>query len=351
MRAKNSLEFLTSLRGIAALWVVLYHIKIYLIDFIPLSAVQFISKGYLAVDFFFVLSGFIIAMSYQNKINLLDSATITVFFKKRIARIYPLHCFMLLLYMVIPIAYYFYDKSLPSQSLYSIENFILSLFLINNWGFNSGLSWNIPSWSISTEFAAYLLFPTLTLLFKYKSRFIYVLYILVSVSILQYVFFMENTASIGGSISQLSLLRCIIEFFIGMCVWNIYKLTPGFSKIKSLLLFFISTLIYIGIFSGYLQEVFFIPLALVLLLFSLVTFNDKVRLNFLFNPVLIYLGEISYSIYLSHYFIKDIFKIIFLDQHGASLVWIISYLLTVIIFSMITYKYIEQPMRVKIGAK
>ena len=57
MNARNSLDFLTSLRGIAALWVVIYHIKSHLIGYVPVMIMGLLSKGYLAVDFFFILKG------------------------------------------------------------------------------------------------------------------------------------------------------------------------------------------------------------------------------------------------------------------------------------------------------
>jgi len=350
MSARHPLDFLTSLRGIAALWVVIYHIKVHLINYFPAVVIYIISKGYLAVDFFFVLSGFIIAMSYQNKVNLTKTEEITLFFKKRIARVYPLHLFMLLCYLIIPLAYYVVGKDLGATNAYSVDNFFLSVLLINNWGFGNGLSWNIPSWSISTEFAAYLLFPLLTLFFKFKRKIIYIFYIILSAIILEYIFTLNNTYYIGDNIAKLSLIRCIIEFFIGMSVWNIYKNTENNLIYLSSAILFTSFLIMGGIIKGYFSEVLFTPIALALLLFGLVSINERHRIIFLFSPVLIYLGEISYSIYLSHYFIKDIFKLLFLHESRASIAWLISYFITVIIFSMVTYKYIEQPMRHKIGA-
>lgn len=350
MNDRNSLDFLTSLRGIAALWVVLYHIKGHLISYIPMTLGNIISKGYLAVDFFFVLSGFIIAMSYQNKVNVTDWNAIKTFFKKRIARIYPLHLFMLLCYLIIPFSYYIEGKELGITNTYTIENFLLSVFLINNWGFNQELSWNIPSWSISTEFAAYLAFPLLTLLFHFKSKTLCIFYIIITSIILHYIFKLNGTNYIGGNISKLSLVRCLSEFFIGMCVWNIYKQTNKTPLYISIPIIFIACLIMGAVLEGYLAEVKYIPIALALLLFGVITFNERNRINFLFFPILIYLGEISYSIYLSHYFIKDIFKILFLHESSASAEWLISYFITVIVFSMITYKFIEQPMRHKISA-
>ncbi len=89
------MKFLTSLRGIAALLVVLYHIKHWLHAYPITENLGFLyNKGYLAVDFFFILSGFIIAFNYRNQF--LDKFTTQkygIFIYKRFARVYPLHFF------------------------------------------------------------------------------------------------------------------------------------------------------------------------------------------------------------------------------------------------------------------
>ena len=300
--------------------------------------------------FFFILSGLIISMSYQSKINLLEAETIFIFMKKRIARIYPLHLFTLASYTLIPLSYFIFDKELPSDTLYSLDNFFLSLFMINNWGFSDTLSWNIPSWSISTEFAAYLSFPFLAVLFKKYNIFFCFLFIILAICILSYSYSLNNADSLGDNLSQLGLIRCIVEFFLGMCVWNLYKNIPSITKAGSIFLLLLSIITIYFTFYDYLTEIIFIPLSLSIFLFSMLSYNNYCEIKILRLNVFVFLGEISYSIYLNHFLLRDIFKMAFLTDQSASIIWIIGYLFSVIILSKITYTYIEKPMRNKINS-
>ncbi|WP_081420973.1 acyltransferase family protein [Rickettsia asembonensis] len=111
--------------------------------------------GGLGVVIFFVLSGFILCYVYNTKFS-----TKTISYKEflfaRIARVYPLHLFMLLFTLVSSFSYPI--PLLPSDNFYT---FFLNIFLIQAWGFTDLVSWNQPAWSISTEMFAYLLFPFL----------------------------------------------------------------------------------------------------------------------------------------------------------------------------------------------
>jgi peptidoglycan/LPS O-acetylase OafA/YrhL len=347
MQANNhSLTHLTSLRGLAALWVVLYHIHVYLQDYLSEPLIFLISKGYLAVDFFFILSGFIISLSYNEKINLFEFSTISTFFKKRFARVYPLHFVVLIIYISIPLIFSFYGKSFPDQNRFSINNFILSFLLINNWGLSENLSWNIPSWSISTEFAAYLSFPLLCTLIKNLNTRTCWFLMLLAISILTYIFSNETQIlSLGNNISKFGVYRCMLEFFLGMCVWKIY--VANYSNFRMGFFYLIISFIILFLYlNGSLIEVVSVPLGLCFFLLGLLCNRTIINKILQITPI-IFLGEISYSIYLNHYFLKEVFKIVFMsnEKNGASIIWIISYVLSVIFISFLTYKFIEVPFR------
>ena len=76
--ANPQIHALTSLRGIAAWWVVLFHFDTYLLPYIPVAVFQFIAKGYLAVDLFFCLSGFVIFLNY-GKLKIASARAICAF--------------------------------------------------------------------------------------------------------------------------------------------------------------------------------------------------------------------------------------------------------------------------------
>ncbi|WP_165439470.1 acyltransferase family protein [Chryseobacterium phocaeense] len=149
---RNEIKSLTGLRGIVALWVTFFHFfyfKTYWIQSV-------VGKGYVAVDIFFVLSAFLLTVSYSGKFKNLNTEGVQRFYKKRINRIYPVYFF-----------------SVVFISVFIAENLSLSEFLINagllQCFFNPNYSLNEVYWSLSTEWICYLIFPFLLwLILKYK---------------------------------------------------------------------------------------------------------------------------------------------------------------------------------------
>ncbi len=158
------IKSLTALRGIAALMVVIYHLEhpFYPVSHAIHSYTSLFTSGYLWVDFFFVLSGFVMTYVYGEAFkNAPNWSTYVDFIKKRLVRIYPVHIFMLFVFLAM--RFVFSQLEAGSYPLFNdIDNpytFVLNIFLIQSWKTAPYLSWNGPSWSISVEWAAYLLFP------------------------------------------------------------------------------------------------------------------------------------------------------------------------------------------------
>src|SRR5262245_13940103 len=151
---------LTSLRGILALWVVVYHFWNDLIRLFP--SVEIMSPlakmGYMAVPAFFMLSGFVLAYNYGERFHRLRWPEYVRFQFLRLARIYPVHLFTLLI-----VAAMVWVSGLVGFQLtdagYTTRDFILNVFLVHTWVPDFKLNWNYPSWSISSEWFAYLVFP------------------------------------------------------------------------------------------------------------------------------------------------------------------------------------------------
>lgn len=339
---KNKFDYLTSLRGIAAIWVMLYHLK----DYIGLDVL--LRHGYLAVDFFFILSGFVLALTYQEKLCSPSKAShfslIIDFYVKRIARIFPLHIFVLLIMLC---AFAMIDWIKPQDILtgrFSIEAFFQQLFLINNWGFSDRLVWNVPSWSISTELMAYLLFP-LIIYSSYRlsniNKTVIVLALMVLVAV---VFASADAKNIGDKIPQLGLLRCLVEFSLGIYVYSLYqKNEMHWSSGKVLVLAFI--IVGIGILTDA-PNYLYIPISLLLIFYSFINVEERF-VRPLFNPTLVWLGDISYSIYLTHYFARDLLKFSVASLSDIGFLEIGLYLFAVILVSHLTYKFVEMPAKTK----
>lgn len=148
---------LDSWRGICALLVALFHFP----TGSMISQSAFIGSSYLFVDFFFVLSGFVIASSYGSRLN--QPEDVARFTLVRFGRIYPLHLFMLaafagfeLLRLVLPQLHG--TGAAPFTGGFDLKSLLANLLLLQGVGFEDQLTWNAPSWSISAEFFAYLLF-------------------------------------------------------------------------------------------------------------------------------------------------------------------------------------------------
>lgn len=146
-------------RGICALLVALHHIEIHgWLYWEPL-----VRNGWLFVDFFFVLSGFVIAHAYGDKLG--TSARIRDFVVRRLGRLWPLHLVMLAALVALELAHLVIQQAHPiagehaafiaDRSPFAI---LTNLFLVQALGFHDSETWNGPAWSISCEFYTYLVF-------------------------------------------------------------------------------------------------------------------------------------------------------------------------------------------------
>ncbi|MFL9799094.1 acyltransferase family protein [Vibrio cyclitrophicus] len=354
------IESLDSMRGIAALLVVFYHIgwNYSLRDW------EIVRGGYLMVDFFFVLSGFVIALSSSNKLN--SFGELKNFLYKRLIRLYPVHLFFMLIfvgYELIKLTIHYVNPVLlsgvPFTGNNSLDSLALNVFLAHGWGGVDYLSWNSPSWSISVELLVYLFFAVSLLIF---GRFGKRLHLFISIVSVFYI--VTNYPSLNVNI-QGGLVRCISGFFVGVVTYNIYssKLILNFrsimSKRNSTILDFLQLLCMASfIFVVYLHdklsgvEFFIIPISACLVF--LLAIYDGLLVRFLCMKPLQHLGKMSYSIYLSHMiiviivysFIKFIFdystvdNVLVLNPIYANVCALLVF--TVVVFtSYFSHKYIE----------
>jgi len=194
----REINSLTTVRGLAAWWVVLFHFDAYLHPFVPSFAYSLISKGHLAVDLFFCLSGFVIFLNYGS-LNVQDKYEVFRFYFRRLAKIYPLHIFVLCLYGLLVLILALTHRDLSAR--FSGVSLLLNILLIQDWAVLSELTWNIPSWSISAEFAAYLLFPAVVLLVRSAAGRVWHQFVAIGVLLCILNIFYSSTAyRIGSSI-------------------------------------------------------------------------------------------------------------------------------------------------------
>lgn len=350
----EQLSSLTPLRGIAALWVVLFHFCWYFPAIHPERYTGAVYKGYLAVDLFFVLSGFVITHVYQEGFAPgVTGRKYRDFLKARVARIYPLHFSVLLLFVAAATAEravtYVLKGSfepIPLVGERSLSGFFANLVMLQGlWA--RQLSWNDPAWSISLEFLAYLLFPLLfPVLWRTGSA---------------------GKAGIGGLLVAVliwlayrtgdyfnqwngtyAILRCLPEFLAGSLLYNIYQnraLASALARDSA----FITVLVLLGV----LLHVGAPDLGIVVLFPPLIltAVCNRGYCGWLLNSApLTWLGNISYSLYLLHWFVLFVFtEAIRLSPDidftrlplGISLSLMAAMIAVSLAFASLSYRFIE----------
>jgi peptidoglycan/LPS O-acetylase OafA/YrhL len=149
------LDALTSLRFFAALYVVAFHYRtLFVVG--DASAPGFFQFGYSGVTFFFLLSGFILAYNYKS-VDFADGHALGDYLLARIARIYPV--FLVSLLVSLPFFIKAVLQSTPHHNFLAAAAIILTPLGLHAWVPGAACALNCPSWSISTEFFFYAMFP------------------------------------------------------------------------------------------------------------------------------------------------------------------------------------------------
>jgi peptidoglycan/LPS O-acetylase OafA/YrhL len=321
------MNYLTSLRGIAAFLVVLFHIKLYLVDIaFARTLVPFLSHGYLAVDFFLVLSGFIMAYKYHDAFRDGARAQFFDFLAKRIARIFPLHAFVMLAYIAIPVTLSATGREYD-QAQFGLYQFVCKFLLIDLWTFDqiSWKSWNVPSWTISAELLAYVLFPILMYRFQRLRKYLVPAVLAGACFALAIAYDSRGCAHLGECIGHLGLFRCLIEFALGISV---------------------VLAAYVGLALSPVPNYWYVPIMFAALLYGLLGFSSFVH-RLLETRPLVFLGDISYSVYLTHVLIAEVvFRVFVAPGQTTASPWLVGgYLAIVLVFSTLTYRLVEKPSR------
>jgi len=367
---KNRFLALDGLRGVAALAVLLFHIT-WANHFTNTSFVQ---NSYLAVDLFFILSGFVIYASYSNKIA--DFRAAIHFIWLRFFRVYPLHLAVLAAYVGLELAklWAFHSdmhintalvQQAPFTGTHSIPAIGANLLLIQSLGLFSDTTWNCPSWSISCEFATYILFSLGAIAGLFGSRKIIALgAILAAVGYL-------TLAITRGTLDvtyDWGIVRSVSGFFFGICIFKLTQETIVkhwmFSKplvTAAEIALFIALVAALVFVSGR-SAVWVIPLFIAMI--AVLQLGSGAIAGLLTTRPIQFLGKISYSIYMVQFLFIDCLMIALkwglklpindnvrlgTADPGISL-WVgdalmIATIAAVVLVSAMTYRWIEAPCR------
>lgn len=332
------------LRGFASVGVVFFHV-LYLSG-LPVNATahSVVGRFDFFVRLFFVISAFSMTYVYHERLNSLPD--IRMFYLKRFFRLAPLFYFIIALNTILTLNY-----SRPLPGLY---DFILSITFL--FPFSPGKHGSIVGggWSIGIEWIFYILFPfTLSFIRTYKAALI-VSVPLIIIAILGHEYFISFADGSLRNFGLLFFLSHIQYFIVGIAAFYLYSITDNEKHhSKQLNGFFIVTIfIFIVIYFKFWAR---IPEEIVLSVssFFLVYLSSYNLPFYLDNVITRYLGKISYSIYLMQFPIIQYFREWGIYSYISSffngydlLIYLASCLvtiITVIIISMITFKYIETP--------
>jgi peptidoglycan/LPS O-acetylase OafA/YrhL len=334
---------LTAIRGIAAWWVVLFHLRFLLAPWIPAAALAVLARGNLAVDLFFILSGFVMALNYGERIAAGGAAAYRDFLFRRFARIYPLHLLILLGFAAYALAAVRFGTTKAADQGWGY--FAESVLLIQNWGFTSQARWNVPAWSISTEAVAYLLFPLSVMLFRPSKRPLWLLgaaVVVLGLSVQP--FFWLLGYPFPNAVAQTGLFRCLIHFAMGIGLYGLWLRLPRPRWLPPALIAAAGVLALAFV----LWDAPVAPLVWAGLILGLALLP---KAGLLEAPGLVWLGRISYATYLSHYLLLTLFKYFFVTAgEPVSPPRLALYLLAVLAASAILYHGVERPAQKRLLA-
>ena len=322
---------INALRAISVVLVVFYHFNI-----------SFFQFGFLGVDIFFVISGYLIAKIISEEFNITKKFDIFNFLLRRARRLLPVIFFFIILSIITAYFLNYDDKIFLSKSIFSnillIPNFF---FWINDINYFSEFLINANflkhTWSLGVEYQFYFLFSLAFLFFKKNIKFFVYLVFFISL-ILDYHFINSKPSA-----SFYLIPTRLWEFFFGSIFFlDKKKFLNFFNKVKFLDIILLVTILF-NIF--FLNEInlFFKKLFVVVSSAIIIAFYQRKNTleSLLNNKFLNYIGLISFSLYLWHYFL---FKLFDYYNYNVSIFFIF---IVSIFLSVFTYHFIEVPFRKK----
>ena len=337
---------LTGLRFFAAFWVVVYA---YWHNLAVASTPAFVEKGRLGVELFFILSGFILCHVYRTSV---EEGTFRYgdFLWNRLARVYPLH-----LATMIAIGALAAGAALAgiaiSSTIISWASLPANVFLVHAWGLAPDAGWNHPSWSISAEWFAYLSFPAFAwAILRLKDRPLMALVgsaaFLVSLNLM-----FERLAGFPLTMAtqKWGALRIVPCFAYGCALHAFWRARPTRRGPGPALAGVAAALALAVALASFRAPEPLIVLGLGIVILAMARLAQTGS-NLLGNAPLVYLGEISYSVYMvaipwQLVFVNAAAKLLELnDKRLPPWLWLV-YLLSVIPLSAASYHLIEHPAR------
>jgi peptidoglycan/LPS O-acetylase OafA/YrhL len=346
---RAELRALTSLRGIAAMAVVLQHFSataaLLTVAWVP----SLVPHGYMAVDFFFVLSGFIMAYNYAPAFEARGMRAYRPFLYKRVARIFPLGIAVTAIVLFCGALASLWHRADLFIAPITLEGDLTLATLVNLahlQGFFPQYNFNSPSWSVSLELGAYLLFPVLIRLFLGRPRWAAALATSASVAVLV---LLDRYApkSVSDRAISWDVARCLAEFGLGLVVYRAYRFAPFRALGRDRWTIAIAA---VTVLSGLLRLDLLTALSFPALVLAF-ALNRGRAARLLASPLPHFLGLISFSVYLTHNMLRAPAAAALTYLHPApltpteALLFAAGFSLLVLPLAALSYHFIEKPGR------
>lgn len=327
----QQIDNLTGVRAFAALSVMLLHVRYGRLadEYGPVSFI-FQNRG-LGVWVFFILSGFILAYVHHRDFDGgMTMRKVASFLWARLARIYPVHLFMLLL-----VAYALPKLGVLGRTIHDTDFALAAnLLLVHGWGVVDNLTFNQASWSISTEWFAYLCFPALAFFTRYWRR-----AALVTLGIA--CIWISQELPIDGVKHGWYALSCLLHFTLGFVAYRAGANLPNGWPWRAGAIVLGPAIVFLFWLYPFIPDQFYYLFMAMTALLILCLFRAGPVFGFA-NPVSVYLGKVSYSLYMSHIITFVVLREVV--RHGQPLpLWI--ELPAIILVAMALYHLVEQPAR------
>ena len=336
------------LRALAVISVVLYHAKFSIFNF------NIFSGGFLGVDIFFVISGYLITLIILKELSISKKFSFINFYERRVRRIIPAFFFILIFisplawFILLPFDYIVYAKSNISAALFYSNYFFWKDQLVYA-SESALLKPLLHTWSLSIEEQFYILFPLIFIFFwKYLRKYLLIILILglvISLIFSDFISYQFPTFNFYNLLSRAwELLAGSLVALIQIKNYKIIK-KSYFSYISfCAFLIIIISLFYFDSSIRNPSLLTFIPVISTSILIYSLSHQSLVK-SFLSLSAFVKLGLISYSLYLWHFPLFAFARIGNLFEYNWSVKIIVIFIS--IFFSLLTYNYIEKPFRDK----
>lgn len=336
---KHKYLTLDGIRGVAAFFVLMLHMA-------QLTGDRYFPRAYLAVDLFFVMSGFVISAAYDMQLRS-RKLMVYQFLKIRIIRLYPLYFLALLMSIILTVYYLSYEGSFEIAAF--CIAIIFGLLLMPSPTFGSGIfPLNPPSWSIFFEVFANMLYaafrPNLT------SKFLVVVMVISGLSLILMSSIWSHSMNFGWGWANIigGFPRVLYSFAAGLMVHRIRENLAFKMRFNSLIALLILSIVALLLGLPITRHTGMYDLVVVLVVFPiLVLFASYVdpEPNTKLEKLFALMGLTSYAIYILQSQFLWIYSEVLLKQRNSSLLTIIASVVALYILAWLIDLFYDQPIR------